>query len=274
MPLSDFVRYLNEQNAPSGSSRRPARPFVSENGHVVVHFAGLRLESLFAPVVAVDGGDLLGHSASVLTYGQRSGQPLEPEILFVLPGDDAEFIHLDRLVCTLHALNYLTYLDRRARGTLLVRVHPRHVVSQLADHGLVFEEILRACGLLPEQIVLEIEIDAGDDPAQLVQAVANYKCRGYGIAVGCFGRRAIDFALLAAIGPAIVRLDPLLVASTRPLAPIVEGVHALGARVLIEGSERADSVAGARASGFDFVQLPAAGPPARGARSVSRAQLA
>lgn len=59
---------------------------------------------------------------------------------------------------TLHALNYLT---KPSRGNLLLKVHTRHVLSVPSDHGHAFEEILKPCGLFPEQITLEIEIDGG-----------------------------------------------------------------------------------------------------------------
>ena len=273
MPLSDFVRYLNAQHPLPTSGLRPAAPFISENGRVFVHFADLRLESRFSPIVDTASGELRGHAASLHAIGLRSLQPLEPEAVFILPGDDDEFIYLDRLVRTLHALNYLTYLNHHSRGKLLLRVHPRHVASVAADHGLAFEETLRACGLLPEQITLEIEIDGVADNAHLVQAIANYKSRGYGIAVDRFGRREINFTLLQEIRPAIVKLDPLLLSSARPLQRLIDRLHDIGTQVMIEGLDTAALRKGARDNGLDLLQTHAplrrllhapAGPPALG----------
>lgn len=255
MPLSDFVRYLNAQQSPPGTGLRSTTPFVSEDGLVYVNFAKLRLESFFSPIVAIADGELRGHAAGLHAYGLNNHQLLEPEAVFVLPSDDDEFIYLDRLVRTLHALNYLTYLNRHARGTLLLRVHPRHLASVAVSHGMAFEEVLRACGLLPEQITLEIEIDGVDDAAHLVRAVANYRSRGYGIAVGRFGRREINFALLHEINPAIVKFDPLLLSSTRPLARMVDRLHDLGAQVMIEGFDSAALRKDAQESGFDLLQV-------------------
>jgi EAL domain-containing protein (putative c-di-GMP-specific phosphodiesterase class I) len=255
MPLSEFVRYLNAQHPLPASWLHSTTPFVARDGHVFVHFANLRLESRFSPIVDTASGKLCGHAAGLHAVGLRNHQLLEPEAIFVLASDDEEFSYLDRLVRTLHALNYLTHLDRHSRGTLLLRVHPRHVASVVADHGLAFEEVLRACGLLPEQIMLEIEIDGVDDAAHLVQAVANYRSRGYGIAIGRFGRREINYALLQEIRPAIVKFDPLLLVSARSLQPMVDQVRELGALLMIEGVDAAVLRKDAREGGFDLLQV-------------------
>lgn len=276
MPLTDFVRYLNAQHPLPASGLRSTTPFVSEDGRVSVHFANLRLESAYAPIVDTATGEARGHAAELRAVGLRTRQPLAADAVFVLPSDDEEFVYLDRLVRTLHALNYLTYLNRHSRGKLLLKVHPRHVASVAADHGLAFEEILRACGLLPEQITLELEIggiaessEAGEAggkeaAAHLVRAVANYKSRGYGIAVGRFGRRAEllerEFGLLREIRPDIVKLDPLLLGAEQPLPTLVERLHALGAPVMIEGLDTPQLRKGARASGIDLLQVH---PPLR-----------
>jgi len=258
MPLSEFVRYLNQQHAqhplPSAGTHSTTH-FISEDGRVFVIFANLRLESSFSPIVDTASGQLRGRAAALHAFGLKNQQLLEPDAVFVLPSDDEEFIYLDRLVRTLHTLNYLTYLDRHTRGTLLLKVHPRHVASVAADHGLAFEEVLRACGLLPKLITLEIEIDGVDDTAHLVKAIASYKSRGYGIAVGRFGRRSVDFNLLREIRPAMVKFDPMLLSSKLALKSLVERLHELGAQAMIEGLDAATQCHEARESGFDLLQV-------------------
>ena len=255
MPLSDFVRYLNAQQTPAAGGLPSTTPFVAENGQVSVHFAKLRLESFYSPIVAPGSGDLHGHAAGLNVFGLNNHRLLEPEAIFVLPSDDAQFVYLDRLVRTLHTLNYLTYGKRRERGTLLLRVHPRHLASTSMGHGLAFEEVLRSCGLLPEQITLEIEIDGVDDVAHLLQAVDGYKLRGYAIAVGRFGRRETNFALLREVGPAIVKFDPLLQASSPSLAPLVDAVHEFGALAMVSAADGAGLRRAAQADGIDLLQL-------------------
>ena len=257
MPLSDLIRTLN---VPSGSlPGHYARsgldqPFFAVDGRVFLHYANLRLESHFLPIAETRSGKTHGHAASLQVFGLSNRQPIAPEAVFVLPTDDAEFVYLDRLVRTLHALNYLT---RPTRGNLLLQVHSRHVMSVPADHGLAFEEILRPCGLLPEQITLEIDIEGVEDLAHLIKAVASYRSRGYGIAISHFGRRQIDFGILRELQPDIVKLDSLLVSSNRPLKPVIEALHKLPAQVLAEGIATAAMRKGASAWNIDLLQAHA-----------------
>jgi len=237
MPLADFVRYLNAQLPHPPSGLHSTAPFVSEGGRVHVVYSGLRLESVFSPIVDVASGQLRGHGARLLVIDAASKRPFSAEVAYALPQDGKEFIVLDRLIRTLHTLNYLTYGDRQSRELLLLKVHPRHVASVAVDHGLAFEEILRSCGLMPGQVTLEFDILGGGDFTHLVQALANYRSRGYGIAIGRFTPDDIAFDLLREIRPAVVKVDPQIVASSAPLGRVVDQLHALGARVLGEGPE-------------------------------------
>lgn len=131
-----------------------------------MHFAKLRLESFYSPLIDVAHGELCGHAAGLNAFGVDNRRLLEPEAVFVLPSDDGEFIYLDRCVRCTRSITRI-YAPGSSRGTLLLRVHPRHVASVAADHGLAFEEVLRACGLMPAQITLEIEVDGVEDSDNL-----------------------------------------------------------------------------------------------------------
>jgi hypothetical protein len=58
-------------------------------------------------------------------------------------------MHFDRLCRTLHALNFLAQ-RQHAGGYLQLAVHPRHLLAVPSQHGLVYEAILKRCGLAPE----------------------------------------------------------------------------------------------------------------------------
>lgn len=258
MPLSDIVRALN---APA-TGKRPDflyrsgldHPFVAAEGRVFIHYANIRLESKFLPVVETRSGRTHGHASTIQAFGLSNSVPMSPDAVFVLPTDAEEFVYLDRLVRTLHALNYLT---QPVRGNLLLRVHSRHIISVPANHGLAFEEILRPCGLLPEQITLEINTDAVADKEHFCRAVASYRSRGYGIAISHFGRTELDFPFLARLRPDIVKLDNLLLASGRPLDRIIDNIHELGGRILIEGIDSANLRRNASSLAIDLVQAHA-----------------
>lgn len=237
MPLSDFVRTLN---APNGvfpkhyATTGLDQPFVALDGRIFLQYANIRIESQYLPIVELASGKIHGHAASFQAFGLSTRIPLLPEAVFVLPTDDDEFIYLDRLVRTLHALNYLT---KPSQGNLLLKVHTRHVLSVPSDHGLAFEEILKPCGLFPGQITLEIEIDGTGDSDRLIRAICNYQARGYAISASRFGRNHLDFGLLREIRPDIVKLDPLLIDSPRPLSRIIDNLRKLPSQVLLEGKD-------------------------------------
>ena len=257
MPLTDLIRTLNIPHA--SIAQRYARngldqPFVAADGRVFLHYANIRLESQFLPIVETSSGRAYGHSASIQAFGLSNKQPLTPETVFVLPTDDAEFVYLDRLVRTLHALNYLT---KPIRGNLLLKVHPRHVHSVPANHGLAFEEILRPCGLFPEQITLEIDTDRVENTEHLSRAVASYRSRGYTIAISHFGRSQLDFGLLRELRPDIVKLDRQLLSSARPLERIIDHLHDLPCQVMVEGIDTSAMRKGAAASQIDLLQAHA-----------------
>jgi EAL domain-containing protein (putative c-di-GMP-specific phosphodiesterase class I) len=181
----------------------------------------------------------------------NTGNPIDPSAVFVLPTDDEEFVRLDRLVRTLHALNYLMH---RVRGNLLLKVHPRHVISVPTEHGLAFEEILRPCGLLPEQITLEIDTSRIENGNHLISAVNNYKARGFSIAVSHFGRHSTDFDLLAKIAPSIVEFDPNFLTSEAEVERSIKRIHELGSKVIIKGLNTHSFRAGAAVGEIDLLQ--------------------
>ncbi len=256
MPLTDFVRYLNAQLPLPMSALRSTTPFVSEGGSVFVSYANLRLESRFSSIIDTHDGSLRGHAAFLVATRRTDGQSLGPDAVFKLPGDDQELIFLDRLVRTLHTLNYLTYKERSFRELLLLKVHPRHVASVTADHGLAFEEILRACGLLPEQITLELEIGDVEDMSHLLRAITSYKSRGYGIALNHFGwEGSADIAILEAIGPSIVRLDSRLLTRGESVRPLIDHLHSQRVKVVIEGPNTSTLRSDASENGFDLLQV-------------------
>ncbi|MDR1889583.1 MAG: EAL domain-containing protein [Zoogloeaceae bacterium] len=258
MPLTDLVRHLNTyqhriQRQLHARSDAPV-PFAVARGKVLAHFGHLQLASRFLPIVETASGQAHGHAASLQAFDLNRQTPLEPQAVFDLPASNDEFVELDRLVRTLHALNYLTY---PVRGNLLLKVHPRHILSVPADHGLAFEEILRDCCLMPKQITLELEIDGIDATDHLQLAVANYKARGYHIAIHRFGRLNLNFALLERLRPEIVRLDTRLLENPETLTRTTRRLQSLGAKTLIEGIGIRALCQGAHDSGIDLLQAHA-----------------
>lgn len=260
MPLTELARYLSAERTSPIPGPQEA-PFFERDGQILAYFADLEMSSRFLPVFDTASGQVHAHTAILQAVSRRHGTALEPHAVFVLPSDDAEFVYLDRLVRTLHAINYLRYPGRHPeRGNLLLKVHSRHVLSVPTQHGTTFAALLRLCGLRPGQITLEVDIGYGRSATHVEQAVANYKACGFRIAIHRFGRQAGDAARLAGLQPDIVRLDSRLLESPQRLAAAVQASHALGARTLIEDGEAQHLPQGARASGIDLLQAQAVRP--------------
>ena len=236
MPFTDLVHYLN-----AGRTAKPAGPttFSTAQGRVLAHFANLQLSSQFLPIVDTTTGRIYGHAAHLQAVSLRHGTPLDPHSVFVLPYDDEEFIYLDRLVRTLHALNYLHHPER---SNLLLKVHPRHVLNVPTNHGQVFAALLRTCGLSPQQVTLELEVGglSSGDPVQ--RAITNYQAQGYHLAIHRFGRGDPNDALLEQLRPDIVRLDASQLQSPQRLRDIARKTRAIGARLLLEDGATPQSI--------------------------------
>lgn len=258
-PLTDLVRFLNTRSDALSPQSRLKTPFLPSETGAFAHFAGLRLESRYLRIVDTASGQLHGHTAALWAEGLSTRRRLPADAVFVLPTDDAEFVYLDRLLRTLHALNYLT---QQPRGNLVLNVHQRHVLSVPAKHGLAFEELLRPVGLLPTQVTLEVDIFGVTQLDKLAEAIGNYRSRGYGIALAGVGQAPIDFSLLRTLQPTIVKLDPLLLPSPRPLRRIASQLHELGARILADGLDTPALRNSAFENGIDLLQMAADCPVA------------
>lgn len=257
MPLTEFVRYLNAQLPLSRTASPLASPFVAAGRQVYVDYGKYRLGSAYSPIVSTATGDLCGHAASLDAVELANGHPCDQERLFALAPDNQELIYLDRLVRTLHTLNYLTYHSRHPDGLLLLRVHPRHIASVATDHGLAFEEILRACGLLPRQITLQLTAEGVADTQHLRRAIASYSARGYSIALGRIDPAALDLSLLRDVQPALVKLHRRLLAEARPIRGLVDQLHEVGARIILEGWNTETARCDAHENGFDLIEIHA-----------------
>ena len=175
MPLTDLVRYFNSADRADDSM------LYLEGERAAAWHQGLRLGSLFEPIVDLAGGAVVGHRA-VLTARREDGTPVAPSRVFAGRVSGSGVVALDRLCRTLHALNFLVQ-QRYAGGFLQVAVHGGHLLAVPNQHGLVYEAILRRCGLAPEDIVLEIDAPAAAVQVQVAQALTNYRRRGYRLAL-------------------------------------------------------------------------------------------
>lgn len=233
MPLTDLVRYFN------AADRAGDGMLYLEAGRAAAWHRGLHLRSLFQPIVELAGGSVVGHRAS-LAATREDGSPVDAAAAYAACESAEAIVHFDRLCRTLHALNFLRQ-QGHAGGYLQLAVHPRHVLAVTGQHGLVYEAILKRCGLAPDDIVLVIDPGPLAGAPQFAPALAAYRQRGYRLALAAGMAGQLPAAL--AWQPAIVELaaggDPELAR------------QALAAGLLLQANGVADAaaLAAARAAG-------------------------
>ena len=175
MPLTDLIRYFNVADTAGESTLYP------DGKRAAAWHRGLRLSSLFQPIVDLRQERVVGHQA-VLLVRREDGTTASAAEAYAACETSESVVHFDRLCRTLHALNFLAQ-KQYAGGYLQLSVHPRHLLAVQNQHGLVYEAILKRCGLAQEDIVLHIDISAIGGQARLVNALASYRQRGYRLAL-------------------------------------------------------------------------------------------
>jgi len=239
MPLTDLIRYFNVADNAGESTLYPV------GDRVAAWHGELRLDSLFQPIVDLRRERVVGHQAT-LSAQYEDGTPLATEQAYALCQSPEAVIHFDRLTRTLHALNFLAQ-RRHAGGYLQLAVHPRHLKAVQSQHGLVYEAILKRCGLGPEDIVLAIDAREFEHNPQLGDALNNYRQRGYRLALDELTRES-DAAGLFALRPDIVRLR------LGNCGELLEQARRLRITVELAGIESGLDLAAAGASGAELGQ--------------------
>lgn len=245
MPLSDLVRYFNAADRAGDSM------LYLEEGRAAAWHRGKHLRSLFEPIVDLQTMAVVGHRASLLVANE-DGSPLTVTAAYAACASAEAIVHFDRLCRTLHALNFLRQ-QHRTGGYLQLAVHPRHVLAVPSQHGLVYEAILKRCGLAPDDIVLEIDPGPFAASAALLPALQGYRQRGYRLAIT--GPAATELTTALAWLPAIVEL-----ASTAP-AELHRQARAAGLLVQAPGIGDDAALAAARAAACELATGPLFGLP-------------
>ncbi|MBS1160913.1 MAG: hypothetical protein H6R15_3332 [Proteobacteria bacterium] len=187
MPLTDLIRYFNSTDTAGDST------LYGDGAGAAAWHDGLRLRSLFQPIVDIESGQVVGHQA-FLAASRDDGAAITAEEAYAACQTAEAVVQFDRLCRTLHALNFLAQ-RRHAGGYLQLSVHPRHLLAVPARHGLVFEAVLKRCGLAPDDLVLELASGPLLDDQRLADAVNNYRARGYRIALTGDGEHPELFAV-------------------------------------------------------------------------------
>lgn len=191
MPLTELMNYFNDQlQTQARLHELPKTGFYKADNQYWARFGNLILGSQFAEIVSLDSENLIGHYADLFVRSS-AGNILDIDDIVNALEDKQQIIHLDRLVRTLHSLNYLQQHDG-FKGLLALRVQSRHILSVANEHGKTFEKILSDCGLGPERVVLHTRLMDTADLPHFYQALTNYRNRQYLIGINVQGAEELE----------------------------------------------------------------------------------
>ncbi len=236
------------------------------NGEDVrANFIGMHLSSVFQPIVDLRRKEPLGYEA-LLRASDNKGNSIEPPAAFRRAEVAERLVKFDRLCRTLHTLNFLNMGNNR--GLLFLNVHPELLVA-VNSHGKVFEQVLHQHDVSTHEVVIEIHEGAVSQEKLLAAAIANYRERGYKIAIDDFGKEHSNLERLWTLSPEYVKLDGAIIQQAafnpklqRILPKLVEIIRELDAEVIVEGVETEYQLELARHAGIYFVQGYLPGRPA------------
>jgi EAL domain-containing protein (putative c-di-GMP-specific phosphodiesterase class I) len=203
-------------------------------------FLGVQLNSAFQPIYDSVAGDLFGHEA-LLRPSLGGTLASTPEFAFSYAEQAGKLVQFDRVSRTLHVLNFRQIYAEN--GLLFLNVHPKLLITVNA-HGKVFERILHANSVPTDRVVIEIPENLVDQDKQLVEAIENYRDRGYHIAIDDFGKKKTNLDRIWKLSPDYVKLDISLIQEAernervrKALPNLIRLTQDLGAKPIIEGIE-------------------------------------
>jgi EAL domain-containing protein (putative c-di-GMP-specific phosphodiesterase class I) len=183
---------------------------------------------------------------------------ISPPAAFLQAEVAERLVKFDRVCRTLHTLNFLNM--GKSSGLLFLNVHPELLVA-VNSHGKVFEQVLHQHDVATSNVVIEINESAVGEKKLLAEAIANYRERGYKIAIDDFGKQHSNIERLWTLAPEYVKLDCSIIQQAesnsrlqRVLPKLVDNIRELDAEVVIEGIETQSQFELARHAGGHLLQ--------------------
>lgn len=206
MPLTELMHYFNDQlQVQARTKALPKTGFFKADNQYWGRFGNLILGSRFQDIKSFADDAVIGYNSELLVRS-AAGNTLDIDSIFNSLDSTDQIVHLDRLVRTLHSLNYLQQHDGR-KDLLSLQVQPRHIISVDSDHGKTFEKILSDCGLGPERVLLHTRLLDGQSLPHFLRALTSYRKRGYKIGIHLRGEHDISLLLELGISPDIILVN-------------------------------------------------------------------
>jgi diguanylate cyclase (GGDEF)-like protein len=234
----------------------------TEAGAARYRWEDFYLISHFQPLYSLSHQKQVGFEA--LLRGEQDDGTLVPPVVMFAPKPTSDEGALDRASHAVHLGNARRALPGDA--WLFLNILPATFVADgYADQ---LTKIVRAAGLEPERVILEILESHGGSVDEMSRAAARYRQHGFLIAVDDFGAGQSNLDRLLRIRPDLVKLDGELIRATthgtqQPILPkLVSLLHQAGMLVVVEGVETAEELILAVESNVDFAQGYLLGRPA------------
>jgi len=248
---------------------REALQMLSDAGHAEGGAAARRhrwedyyLTSHFQPLYSLSHQKQVGFEA--LLRGEQDDGTLVPPVVLFAPKPSSDEGALDRASHAVHLANARKSLPGDA--WLFLNILPATFIAEGYADQLAM--IVRAVGLEPGQVILEILESHGGSVDDMSRAAALYREHGFLIAVDDFGAGQSNLDRLLRIRPDLVKLDGELIRATshgteQPILPkLVSLLHQAGMLVVVEGVETTEELILAVESNVDFAQGYLLGRPA------------
>ncbi len=245
---------LLESEPPLDAFAPRAQGDDSRAGAARYRWEDFSLISHFQPLYSLSHRKQVGFEA--LLRGEHDDGTLVPPVVMFAPKLSSDEGALDRASHAVHLGNARRALPGDA--WLFLNILPATFIADgYADQ---LTKIVRAAGLEPERVILEILESHGGSVDDMSRAAARYRQHGFLIAVDDFGAGQSNLDRLLRIRPDLVKLDGELIRATahgtqQPILPkLVSLLHQAGMLVVVEGVETAEELILAVESNVDFAQ--------------------
>ena len=236
---------------------QPPRPIAGDAGtRRTVLYGAYTIFSVFQPVFSVSHRRAIGYHASLRAHDEDEAQVPSHEV-FTQAARRGDLLELGRLAESLHLGNFGAF-DSHDEW-LFLSLHPAALMD--TSYGDALLASLKALGLPPQRVVLEVPEQAGGETTRFAEIVDGLRKSGFLIALGGFGAKHSNIDRVWHLRPDIVSLDRVILAQAsehshieRVLPGLVSLLHESGQLVLMGGLTTEREALIALECNVDFVQ--------------------
>ncbi len=236
---------------------QPPRPVAGDEGsRRTVLYGGYTVFSVFQPVFSVTHRRAIGYHASLRAHDENGRQVPSGEV-FTQAARRGDLLELGRLAESLHLGNFNAF-DSQDEW-LFLSLHPAALMD--TSYGDALLAGLKALGLPPQRVVLEVSEQAGGETTRFAEIIDAMRKSGFLIALDGFGVKHSNIDRVWNLRPDIVTLDRCILAQAsehshieRVLPRLVSLLHESGQLVLMGGLSTEREALIALECNVDFVQ--------------------